>query len=243
MAKLTATLEERTAQRVTPRLQAFSDASDRRATARTRQEYLEAVLQQWDHVSDIEQEVKNLRSEQERLKTNIATRKAALESHKSIILDDIEKEFISTIKGLKIASVETSGFDRDNYLPLINGKTFTKAMMSGGGSMTAMQIAYWTSLMTVAERTGVPYPSILIIDGPRLALDPGSVTCKAIYRRLVRGVSEAPGAVQFIVADNEIPNDYHGDFSRVGFDYAHPTVSTVRHPGQGNVDVIASADE
>lgn len=173
----------------------------------------------------------------------LVSAKAALESHKSTILDDIEKEFIGTIKGLKIASVETSGFDRDNYLPLINGKAFTKAMMSGGGSMTAMQIAYWTSLMTVAERTGVPYPSILIIDGPRLALDPGSVTCKAIYQRLVRGVSESPGAVQFIVADNEIPNDYHGDFSRVGFDYGHPTVSTVRHPGQGNVDVIASADE
>jgi hypothetical protein len=241
--KLTATLEERTAQRVTPRLQAFSDASDRRATARTQQEHLESVLQQWDRVSDIELEVKNLRSDQERLKTSIVARKAALESHKSMILDAIEKEFKSTIKGLRIASVETSGFDRDNYLPLINEKAFTKAMMSGGGSMTAMQIAYWTSLMTVAEKVGVSYPSMLIIDGPRLALDPGSVTCKTIYQRLVRGVTEAPGAVQFIVADNEIPSDYHGNFARVGFDYAHPTVSTIRHPGQGNVDVIASADE
>lgn len=241
--KLTATLEERTAHRVTPRLQAFSDASDRRATARTRQEYFEAALQQWDQVSDIELEIEKLRSNQERLKVNIVARKAALESHKTTVLNDIEREFKETIKGLRIASVETSGFDRESYLPLINGKVFTKAMMSGGGSMTAMQIAYWTSLMTVAEKVGVPYPSVLIIDGPRLALDPGSVTCRAIYQRLTRGVTEAPGAVQFIVADNEIPDDYRGDFARVGFDYAHPTVSTVRHPGQEHVDVIASADE
>ncbi|MCX4832494.1 hypothetical protein OG746_27520 [Streptomyces sp. NBC_01016] len=241
--KLTATLEERTAQRVTPRLQAFSDASARRAIARTRQEHLENALQQWDRVADIEGEVENLRSDQERLKVNVAARKSALESHKANVLNAIEREFNNTIKGLKIAAVETSGLDKESYLPIINGKVFTKAMMSGGGSMTAMQIAYWTSLMTVAEKAGVPYPSILVIDGPRLALDPASPTCKAIYQRLVRGVSDPPDAVQFIVADNEIPAEYHGDFARIGFDYGHATVSTVRHPGQGHVAVIASADE
>ncbi|MFF5028556.1 AAA family ATPase [Streptomyces collinus] len=240
---LTATLEERTSQRVTPRLQAFSDASDRMATARTRQEGFEVALQQWDRVADIEREVKNNRSEQERLKANIAVRKAALATHKESVLARIEEEFRSTVTSLRIATVESVGFDRDNYLPLINGKVFTKTLMSGGGSMTATQIAYWTSLMTVAREADTRYPSLLMIDGPRLALNTATETCAAIYKRLLKGVDEDPGAVQFIISDNELPDDYEGGFERIKFDYRHPTVSAIRHPGEGHVKVIASADE
>ncbi|MGW0314714.1 AAA family ATPase [Streptomyces flavidovirens] len=243
VTSLTETLETRTSQRVTPRLQAFSDASDRMATARTRQENFEGALQQWDRVADIEREVKNHRSEQERLKANIAVRRAALAAHKESVLTRIEEEFRSTVTSLKIATVESAGFDRDNYLPLINGKVFTKTLMSGGGSMTATQIAYWTSLITVARETDTCYPSLLMIDGPRLALNTATETCAAIYKRLLKGVNEAPGAVQIIISDNELPDDYQGDFARIKFDYRHPTVSTVRHPGEGQVTVIASADE
>ncbi|MFI7406571.1 AAA family ATPase [Streptomyces sp. NPDC049541] len=243
VGKLTAILEARTSQRVTPKLQAFSDASDRLATARTRQEYFETALQQWDRVADIEGEVKNLRAEQERLKANIAARKAALASHRNFVLDEIEKEFRTTITGLKVATVESAGFDRENYLPLINGKVFTKTLMSGGGSMTATQIAYWTALMTVARKTGTPYPSMLIIDGPRLALNTATETCAALYKRLLKGADEAPGTVQFIVSDNELPDGYPGGFTRIKFDYPNPTIATIRHPGQGHVEVIASADE
>lgn len=240
---LTATLEARTSQRVTPKLQAFSDASDRLATARTRREYFEAALQQWDRVADIEGEVKNLQAQQERLKVSIIARKAALVSHRNFVLDEIEKEFRSAVKNLKIATVESAGFDRDNYLPLINGKVFTKTLMSGGGSMTATQIAYWASLMTVARKIDTPYPCMLIIDGPRLALNTATETCAAIYKRLLKGANEAPGTVQFIVSDNELPDDYQDSFARIKFDYLNPTVSTIRHPGQGHVEVIASADE
>ncbi|WP_245796373.1 AAA family ATPase [Actinacidiphila alni] len=240
---LTETLETRTSQRVTPRLQAFSDASDRMATARTRLENFEAALQQWDRVEDIAAKVRGLRSEQERLKTNIATRKAALVVHKNSVFARIEEEFRRTVENLNIATVESVGFDRENYLPVINGKVFTKTLMSGGGSMTATQIAYWTSLMTVARQTDSRYPSMLIIDGPRLALNTATETCAAIYKRLFKGVSEDPGTVQFLVSDNELPDDYEGEFARIKFDYQHPTVATIRHPGEGQVDVIASADE
>ncbi|MEU8945576.1 AAA family ATPase [Streptomyces sp. NPDC048489] len=240
---LTETLDARTSQRVTPRLQAFSDASDRMATARTRQEYFTAALQQWDRVEDIASHVRTLRSDQDRLKAAIATRKATLAVHRSSVLARIEEEFRETVTNLSIASIESAGFDRENYLPIINGKTFSKALMIGGGSMTATQIAYWASLMTVARETDTRYPSMLIIDGPRLALNTATDTCAAIYNRLVNGVQEDPGKVQFIVSDNELPDSYERDFARVKFDYLHPTVATIRHPGEGEVDVIASVDE
>ncbi|MEU9357457.1 AAA family ATPase [Streptomyces sp. NPDC048301] len=240
---LTETLETRTSQRVTPRLQAFSDASDRMATARTRQEHFEAALQQWDRVADIAAQVRNLQSEQDILKASIAARKAALTAHRNSILDRIEEEFRHTVTNLRIATVESAGFDRDNYLPIINGKVFTKTLMSGGGSMTATQIAYWVSLVTVARETDTRYPSLLIIDGPRLALNTATDTCTAIYERLLQGVEENPGSVQFLVSDNELPDDNEGDFTRIKFNYQNPTVATIRHPGEGQVDVIASGDE
>lgn len=115
--------------------------------------------------------------------------------------------------------------------------------MSGGGSMTATQIAYWVSLVTVAREMDTRYPSMLIIDGPRLALNTATETCAAIYKRLLKGVAEDPGAVQFLVSDNELPDDYEGDFARVEFDYENPTVATIRHPGEGQVEVIASAED
>ncbi|MFI9004920.1 AAA family ATPase [Streptomyces sp. NPDC053541] len=240
---LTETLESRTANRITPRLQAFSDASDRLATARTRQEAYELALQQWDRVADIEREVQGHRTEQERLKAEIAARKTALAEHKDSVLSRIEEEFRKTVAGLKIATVESCGFDRENYLPLINGKVFTKTLMSGGGSMTATQIAYWTSLITVAREVDCRYPSILVIDGPRLALNTATETCAAIYKRLVELANGAPGTVQLIISDNELPDDYQGEFARIRVDYHHPTVTTVPHPGEGLVDPIASVDE
>ncbi|MFJ7116491.1 AAA family ATPase [Streptomyces albogriseolus] len=241
--RLTGILEVRTSERVTPRLQAFSDASDRLATARTRQENFEVALQQWDRVGDIARQVRELRSEQDRLKASIATRKATLAVHRDSVFARIEEEFRETVANLGIATVESAGFDRENYLPIINGKVFTKTLMSGGGSMTATQIAYWVSLITVAREMDTRYPSMLIIDGPRLALNTAIETCAAIYRRLLKGVQEDPGAVQFLVSDNELPDDWDGDFERIKFDYPNPTVATIRHPGEGQVDLIASVDE
>ncbi|MDV9168854.1 AAA family ATPase [Streptomyces sp. W16] len=240
---LTETLEARTSQRVTPRLQAFSDASDRMATARTRQENFEVALQQWDRVEDIAVQVRELRAEQDRLKASIATRKATLAIHRNSVFARIEEEFRETVTNLSIATVESAGFDRENYLPIINGKVFTKTLMSGGGSMTATQIAYWVSLVSVAREMDTRYPSMLIIDGPRLALNTATETCAAIYKRLLKAVEDDPGAVQFLVSDNELPDDYEDDFTRIKFDYQNPTVATIRHPGEGQVDVIASADE
>ncbi|MCC5032284.1 hypothetical protein DMH02_003190 [Streptomyces sp. WAC 00631] len=240
---LTATLDSRTAQRVTPRLQAFSDASDQFATARTQHEQLEMLLRQWDRVADIEREVQELRTRQDHIKGDIASRKSALAARRNEVLSAIEEEFKMVVAGLNIAAVESAGFDKENYLPIINGKTFTKTLMSGGGSMTATQIAYWTSLISVAQRFDARYPSLLIIDGPRLALNTAAETCGAIYKRLVRLANEEPGEVQLLVSDNELPTEYQNGFEEMTFDYLRPTVYTIRHPGEGRVDLISSVDE
>ena len=55
---LTADLDARTRDRITPRLQAFSDVFQRIATSRARRQELEHVLRQWDRADDIGAEAK-----------------------------------------------------------------------------------------------------------------------------------------------------------------------------------------
>ncbi|MEU8445723.1 AAA family ATPase [Streptomyces microflavus] len=243
IVKLTETLDLRTSSRVTPRLQAFSDATGQLATALTQQEQLEAVLRQWDRVTDIERECESLKAQQDRLKLDISSRKARLASRRRELLAALDEEFRKTVSDLKIATVKSASFDGDSYLPIINGKVFTKTLMSGGGQMTATQIAYWATLMEVSRAANIAYPSLLIIDGPRLALNTATETCEAIYERLNQLVNEEPGRIQVLVSDNELPPEYQTRFTQITFDYLHPTVYTIPHPGEGRVDVIASADD
>ncbi|WP_158632273.1 hypothetical protein [Micromonospora sp. Llam0] len=41
-----------------------------------------------------------------------------------------------------------------------------------------------------------------------------------------------------IVADNELPDAVERDFVELDFDYEHPTVATVSHPGPNAVQTL-----
>ena len=241
---LTSSLDIRTSQRVTPRLQAFSDASERLATARSQEEHFEGLLRQWDRVEDLVAEVERLNTQQDRLKAEIQTRKATLDARKMEIVSRLNVEFGSAVTELQIPAVESAGIDARSYLPVINGKVFDRTAILGGGSMTAIQIAYWSSLMAVALKyEDAPYPALLILDGPRLALNTAEDTSAAIYRRLAKEASANAGGVQIIVSDNELPAAYRNGYPSIEFDYLNPTVSTVRHPGKANVELLTSHGE
>ncbi len=53
----------------------------------------------------------------------------------------------------------------------------------------------------------------------------------------------ADGRVQVIIGDNELPADYRRDYEQINFDYDHPTVPTVRHPGRDAVTRIGFSEE
>ncbi|MFG3022527.1 AAA family ATPase [Streptomyces sp. NPDC048254] len=238
--KLTEELDSRTVDRVTPRLQAYSDATERLATARAQQEQLEGVLRQWDRVNDLENAVQELRTQQERLQARIDQATLALTLRRNEILDEISEEFQAAATTLRIPGVQTAAIHRTNYLPVLNGKIFSDLMPPGGGMMTATQLAYWTSLLAVALRNpDTPYPAFLLIDTPRLALNtPNDELAAALYRRLVTLADANQRKVQFIVADNNLPAEYRSHYSEIDFDYDSPTVSTIHHPGLLNVKTI-----
>lgn len=237
--RLTDTLDARTRDRVTPRLQAFSDAAERLATAKTQQEHLEATLRQWDSVTDLENVADALSGEREQLKSGLARAIDQLQERRTEIIHEISEEFKDTIEAIGVPGIRTASVHQDKYLPILNGNFFSDEVQPGGGTATAVQVAYWSSLLAVALRQrDTNYPAFLLLDSPRLALNTADDLTAALYRRLVTQADAGPGRVQMIIADNELPEDYRGHFDQIDFDYRNPTIATIGHPGPAAVVTI-----
>jgi hypothetical protein len=120
---------------------------------------------------------------------------AILDARREEILASLNEEFQETVTALGVPGVETATIHPANYLPLLNGRLFA-TFSSGGGIITAVQVAYWTSLLAVALRHGdTSYPALLIIDSPRLALNEQEALPAALYRRLVTQADVASGSL------------------------------------------------
>ncbi|MFF0366444.1 hypothetical protein [Micromonospora sp. NPDC005087] len=140
-------------------------------------------------------------------------------------------------------SIKTGHIHPTNYLPILNGQTYTK-VSRGGGIITAVQIAYWTSILHVVVSPGdTYYPSFLLIDSPRMALNSATGISAALYSRLRDLAAARPGKPQMIVADNELPEAVERDFAEPDFDYPRPTVATIAHPGPNAVQTLGDRSD
>ncbi|MGK3091819.1 AAA family ATPase [Streptomyces sp. WAC01490] len=238
---LEAAIDTRTADRVSPRLQAYSDISERIAASRTAQKHFENILQQWDRVSDLAQAEEDLRRRYDQLVREIDQREAELKVRRAYIVREISKEFNRVVADLGIPGVEEASIHETNYLPLLNGKPF-RQFSRGGGIVTATQVAYWTALVAVALRErDVPYPTFLLIDSPRLALNEEQDLSSGLYQRLVTLAEANPGRLQIIIADHALPAEYRKDYAEIDFSYTKPTISSIKHPGKGVVKPLVPA--
>lgn len=235
---LTAEIDQRTATRVTPRLQAYADAAGRVARALAEQQFLDQVLRQWDRAEDLATEAEELTNRRARLQSNLRTMEGELAHRKSELFAELDTEFQSTVTDFGIPSIETASISPDSYLPLLNGRPFTE-VSAGGGIITATQVAYWISLVTVAVRRRDTYfPAFLLLDSPRLALNAEDDIAGQMYRRFATQVAVTPGRLQFIIADNELPAGIDRDIDELTFSYDAPTVSSVTHPGPAHVETL-----
>ncbi|WP_436523642.1 AAA family ATPase [Actinoplanes sp. HUAS TT8] len=240
--RLTVEIETRTAERVTPRLQAYTDAATKLANAQARHRELETVLRQWDRVDDLRRVEDELRAKRDRIRGECQRLEADLNERRDSIIGQLNYQFDRIMRSIGVPSVRTAEISPTTYLPLLNGKPFQKSS-KGGGIITATQIAYWTSVLyVVVSRGDTRYPSFLLIDSPRMALNSATSMQVALYRRLSGLAGALPGKLQLIVADNELPAAVQRDFAEIDFDYDAPTVSTIGHPGPAAVDTIYEND-
>jgi hypothetical protein len=236
--ELTVDIERRTAERVTPRLQAFADASRRLAVAQARQRELEGVLRQWDRVDDLAAAEERLTADRDSLRMEIVRWEADQADKRREVLDLLNTAFNKALRSIGVPSIQSAYIHPTSYLPILNGEPFTN-LSRGGGIITATQIAYWTSILDVVITRGRTfYPTFLLIDSPRMALNSAIGISAALYQRL-RTLAEArPGKLQMIVADNELPAAVERGFAELDFDYDRPTVATITHPGPNAVETL-----
>lgn len=236
--RLTRQVDERTRERVSPRLQAYADAARRVERAVVQEAALEQVLRQWDRAEDLRSDAERIDRARGELETEIRSREAQEANRRQEVLGELAEEFQSTVRAFGIPIGQQARINPETYLPELGGRRFDR-VSSAGGIATATQVAYWMSLVAVAaRRRDTKYPGFLMIDSPRLALNTAEEMAAQMYRRFVAQVGAAPGRLQFIIADNELPKEYGREFTEVVFSYDSPTVPTVEHPGLSNVKVI-----
>jgi hypothetical protein len=238
VSSLTAEIDQRTADRVTPRLQAYADAAASAASAVERQRAIERVLMQWDQAGDLSLKTETLAGERARLQRELAEAEGHLAHRKTEVFGELDAEFRSTVMDFGIPSITSASINPDSYLPILNGRPFLEAS-SGGGIITATQVAYWVSLVTVAARRhDTLVPAFLMLDSPRLALNAEDDIAGQMYRRFATQVAAAPGRFQFVIADNELPSDPGLNIAEIAFSYEFPTVSSIAHPGPASVEPL-----
>nr|WP_083977636.1 AAA family ATPase [Herbidospora sakaeratensis] len=248
--ELAALLERRTRERITPRLQAFADLSQQLAEARALQQQMKGTLRQWDRLQDIERVARKLRSEREEAKAVLRRMEEALNERREQIFADLNEEYESTVSLLGVPGITAASISTTTYLPIINGIPWSDFGPRGGGITTAAQMAYWATLLAVAQRhDGTSYPAFMLIDSPRQAVNDSEALSKALYRRLVAlvdankqvaiaGIRRAK--VQLIIADNSLPAEFRGNYAQTDFTISNPTVSTIPHPGPSKVKTLGS---
>jgi hypothetical protein len=234
-------LDARTRDRITPRLQAFGDLFQRIATSRALRQEFEHILRQWDRADDIGAEAKRLRAKREQIRSALADREENLKNRREALFASLDEEFQRTVFEMGVPGVTSANIDPKTYLPLLNEGSY-QDFSYGGGIITAVQVSYWTTLLTVAIRTTGyhnDYPTLLIIDTPQLALNAQVPLNNAVYHRLsTQQDAGKRGEVQLIIADNAVPDAYEHAFAQEEFNYSRPTISSVPHPGPAGVKTI-----
>jgi hypothetical protein len=233
--KLALEVDERLRTRVAPRMQAYADASMLLGEVSARLHSSEAALRQWDRVADLERAVSSASSERDRLAAEIERLESALDARRGEMFAALNEAFTETVRALQIPGIRHVEISSTSYLPVLDGRPFDK-FSPPGGLRTLVQVAYWLTLVSVARRQGdTNYPSFLLLDSPRTALNEitgaHSELAARMYARVVTQVDAADGALQVVIADNELPATYRSGFAEIELTYERPSIYTVAHPG------------
>lgn len=240
---LRAELDERTRDFVTPRFASIAEASAAEAATTARLESLDRVRGLWAQHQQLAARVSSLTDQRHRLKEEVeAARSRLLERRERV--ERISELFDLTVQELGLPWYESARIDEQTYLPVVNEQPFVEVSV-GGGTKTIVNVAYHLTLLAYALQNGdTLLPELLILDSPRKNLGSGQEDQQLsarIYRRLQTLIDTYPTRLQILVADNDLPRGAAQGWHKLHFDYDHPFVPDVSHPGPEHVITIGSS--
>ena len=244
LSAVRADLDRVTAETVAPRFQEIEFLSASRARARADQEHVSNLLAFWAELRSLVEHAHRLDSEQRRLEEEIRAARARREARRAVF-DELTALFEETVLDLRVPWAQSATIDSLNYLPLVNGERF-ESLAVAGGTKTIVTVAYHLTLLAhaLAHRDTL-LPQLLVLDTPRknLGANPSDREMGGrIYQRIRTLVDSSPGEVQFIIADNDLPDDT--DWIKAHrFTYDQPLLPHYLHPGEeaalsGKLDTV-----
>ncbi|NGY65340.1 AAA family ATPase [Lentzea sp. NEAU-D13] len=198
--------DELTREAVSPRVQAVAAASANVEGLRRELLAIDQRIATWNRMEQFEKETNRLRDRKRELTTEIKRWEQELKARRSR-LDEISRLFALEVAHIGVRVNGTPTIDDKTYLPMIGGTSLETVQASGGGSTTAINVAFSLALLNYALREpSVQLPNLLILDSPRKGIgsvEPEDVELgQNIYKRFKTLADALAGRGQLIIADN-----------------------------------------
>ncbi|ROP41871.1 hypothetical protein [Saccharothrix texasensis] len=199
--------DELTREAVSPRVQAVAEASTLVENLRQNLTTIDQRVATWRRLGRLEDEAVQLRKRTRQLTKEIKQLEGQL-APRSERIAELSQLFALEVAHLGVRVNGKPSINPDKYLPMIGGSDLETLQASGGGTTTAINVAFSLALLNYAVgHTDVLLPKLLILDSPRKGIGRTEREDQELGRRIydrIKTLSEAlAGRGQLVVADND----------------------------------------
>jgi hypothetical protein len=222
-------------------------AAQRRFDELTREAAIDEHMSTWQKLGVSEREVNDLNGQLRVITREIKqlTRNAVDRERR---LAEISAVFAEEVRLMGVNVNAEPSISPDKYLPKIGNSDLESLQASGGGSTTAINVAFSLALMTYSiPHADVLLPSLLIIDSPRKGIgsteEADQQLARKVYER-IRNVAQAlTGIGQLIIADNDAELGDETDVWRIRLTESDSAVPGVPNTGVGTQLKVEEVEE
>lgn len=239
--------DELTRAAVSPHVQAVAEGSTGVEALRQRLSDVDQRMATWRKLGESEAAVADLIRRRRQLDKDIRQIERSSRDRQDR-LDQISVKFATEVSLVRVSVDGTPTISSDKYLPKIGDDDLDALQASGGGSTTAINVAFSLALLGYSiDHPDVLLPSLLIIDSPRKGIGrtetADQALANAVYQR-IRTLAEAlDGRGQLIIADNDAELGDESDVELIRLTMEDSAVPGVPNSGVGAGTKVEDLDE
>ncbi|MFI9811584.1 hypothetical protein [Saccharothrix variisporea] len=232
---------------VSPRVQAVAEASAGLERLRQRLTAIDQRMATWNRLSKLDEEVVQLKRRKRQLDKDIKQMEGA-HAHREERFDELSEYFAAEVAHLGVRVNGRPTVSRDRYLPKIGDSDLDTLQASGGGSTTAINVAFSLALLNyTVHHAEVALPNLLILDSPRKGIgrteQEDRDLWEGIFRRLQTLADAFGGRAQLLVADNDAELGGEKGFAVIRLTEKDSAVPGVPNTGVGSQVKVEDLDD